>query len=98
MILQDMVKKTLDFLEPCMEQMIDDQDFAASLAWPAFIAACEAATPELQEQALKCLTATDERGLFFTPKPAKQIVSSIWEKRKQTGDWTLSWPAVLVDC
>ncbi|KAH6980831.1 fungal-specific transcription factor domain-containing protein [Ilyonectria sp. MPI-CAGE-AT-0026] len=98
MILQDMVKKTLDFLEPCMEQMIDDQDFAASLAWPAFIAACEAATPELQEQALKCLTATDERGLFFTPKPAKQIVSSIWEKRKQTGDWTLSWPVVLVDC
>ncbi|KAH7126428.1 fungal-specific transcription factor domain-containing protein [Dactylonectria estremocensis] len=98
MILQDMVKKTLDFLEPCLEQMIDDQDFAASLAWPAFIAACEAATPELQEQSLKCLTATDERGLFFTPKPAKQIVSSIWERRKQTGDWTLSWPCVLVDC
>ncbi|KAF7557183.1 hypothetical protein G7Z17_g963 [Cylindrodendrum hubeiense] len=98
MILQDMVKKTLDFLEPCMEQMIDDQDFAASLAWPAFIAACEAATPDVQEKALKCLTATDERGLFFTPKPAKQIVSSIWDRRKQSGDWTLSWPCVLVDC
>ncbi|KAK7417234.1 hypothetical protein QQX98_004668 [Neonectria punicea] len=97
-LLQDLVRKTLDYLEPCMEQMIDDQDFAASLAWPAFIAACEAVAPDLQEQALRCLTATDERGLFFTPKPAKQMVSSIWERRKQSGDWSMSWPCVLMDC
>ncbi|KAF7562871.1 hypothetical protein G7046_g1259 [Stylonectria norvegica] len=97
-ILQDLVRKTLDYLEPCMEHMMDDQDFAASLAWPAFIAACEAVSPDLQEKALRCLTATDERGLFFTPKPAKEIVSLIWERRKQSGDWSLSWPSILMGC
>ncbi|KAH6885203.1 fungal-specific transcription factor domain-containing protein [Thelonectria olida] len=97
MILQDNVRKTLDYLEPCLEQMIDDQDFVASLAWPAFIAASEAVAPDLQEKALRCLTVTDERGLYFTPKPARQIVSSIWERRKQSGDWTMSWPCIITE-
>lgn len=97
MILQDNVRKTLDHLEPCLEQMIDDQDFVASLAWPAFIAASEAVAPELQEKSLRCLTVTDERGLYFTPRPAKQIVSAIWERRKVSGDWTMSWPCVIAE-
>lgn len=97
MILQDLVRKTLNYLEPCLEQMVDDQDFATSLAWPAFIAACEAASPELQEKALKCLAATDNRGIFFTPKPAVDIVSQIWERRARSGDWTTSWTTVMTE-
>ena len=97
MILQDLVKKTLQYLEPCMEQMADDQDFATSLAWPAFIAACEAVSPDLQEKALKCLSATDNRGVYFTPKPARDIVSRIWQRRTDSNDWTMSWPSVMLE-
>ncbi|KAI5468159.1 fungal-specific transcription factor domain-containing protein [Mariannaea sp. PMI_226] len=97
MILQDNVRKTLDYLEPCLEKIIDDQDFVASLAWPAYIAASEAISPDLQEKALRCLTVTDERGLYFTPKPAREIASSIWERRKQSGDLTMSWPSIITE-
>lgn len=97
MILQDLVRKTLNYLEPCIDQMVEDQDFATSLAWPAFIAACEAVSPDLQEKALKCLSATDSRGVYFTPKPATEVVSQIWEKRAASGDWTTSWNSVMVE-
>ena len=97
MILQELVRKTFNYLEPCFEQMVDDQDFATSLAWPAFIAACEAVSPDLQEKALKCLSATDGRGVYFTPKPAAEVVSHIWEKRASSGDWTTSWNSAMVE-
>ncbi|KAM5349043.1 hypothetical protein ACJ41O_008866 [Fusarium nematophilum] len=97
MILQDLVKKTLDHLEPCLGELIEDQDFATSLAWPAFVAACEAVSPELQERALKCLSVTDDKGIYFTPRPAKVIVPLIWDKRKQSGDWTTSWQSLVMD-
>ncbi|CAM1506192.1 Fc.00g058330.m01.CDS01 [Cosmosporella sp. VM-42] len=97
MILQDLVRKTLNYLEPCMDEMVDDQDFATSLAWPAFIAACEAVSPDLQEKALKYLSATDNRGVYFTPKPARDIVSRIWERRENSNDWTMSWPSVMIE-
>ncbi|KAM0549929.1 hypothetical protein ACHAPJ_009176 [Fusarium lateritium] len=97
MILQDLVRKTLDFLEPCLSELIDDQDFATSLAWPAFVAACEAVSPDLQERALKCLGVTDDKGVYFTPKPARILVPLIWDKRKQSGDWTTSWQSLVSD-
>ncbi|SPJ72121.1 related to ARG81 - transcription factor involved in arginine metabolism [Fusarium torulosum] len=97
MILQDLVKKTLDYLEPCLSELIEDQDFATSLAWPAFVAACEAVSPELQERALRCLGITDDKGVYFTPKPAKAVVPLIWDKRKESGDWTTSWQSLVLD-
>ncbi|KAF4451051.1 hypothetical protein F53441_5915 [Fusarium austroafricanum] len=97
MILQDLVQKTLDYLEPCLSELIDDQDFATSLAWPAFVAACEAVAPDLQERALTCLGVTDDKGVYFTPKPAKVVVPLIWDKRKQSGDWTMSWQSLVLD-
>ncbi|GKU22873.1 transcription factor [Fusarium langsethiae] len=97
MILQDLVRKTLDYLEPCLSELIDEQDFATSLAWPAFVAGCEAVTPELQERALMCLAVTDGKGVYFTPKPAKVIVPLIWEGRKKSGDWSASWQSLVLD-
>ncbi|KAM0345471.1 hypothetical protein ACHAPU_006398 [Fusarium lateritium] len=97
MILQDLVKKALDYLEPCLSELIDDQDFATSLAWPAFVAACEAVSPDLQERALKCLGITDDKGVYFTQKPAKVVVPLIWDKRKESGDWTTSWQSLVLD-
>ncbi|KAF4340957.1 ARG81-like transcription factor [Fusarium beomiforme] len=95
MILQGLVRKTLEYLEPCLGELIDDQDFATSLAWPAFVAACEAVAPDLQERALKCLGVTDDKGVYFTPKPARAVVPLIWDKRKQSGDWTTSWQSLV---
>ncbi|KAF4978248.1 hypothetical protein FZEAL_5353 [Fusarium zealandicum] len=97
MILQDLVKKTLDYLEPCLSELVNDQDFATSLAWPAFVAACEAVSSDLQERALECLSLTDAKGVCFTPKPARVIVPMIWDKRKQSGDWTTSWQSLVSD-
>ncbi|KAM0490300.1 hypothetical protein ACHAP8_011682 [Fusarium lateritium] len=97
MILQDLVRKTLDYLEPCLSELIDEQDFATSLAWPAFVAGCEAVTPDLQERALTCLGVTDEKGVYFTPKPAKVVVPLIWEGRKKSGDWSASWQSLVLD-
>ncbi|KAF5633795.1 ARG81-like transcription factor [Fusarium tjaetaba] len=95
MILQDLVRKTLEYLEPCLSELIDDQDFATSLAWPAFVAACEAVSPDLQERALKCLGVTDDKGVYFTNRPAGVVVPLIWERRKQSGDWTTSWQSLV---
>ena len=86
MLLQDAVRRVLDKLEPCLEEMINDQDFALSLAWPGFIAASEAVIPELQERALRSLHTIDNRGFFFTPKSATTTVLSTWKKREQMGD------------
>ncbi|RYP04921.1 hypothetical protein DL764_004133 [Monosporascus ibericus] len=96
MIMQDLVRKTLDHLEHCTDQMVDDPDFSTSLAWPAFIAACEAATPDLQERSLNCLEMAEKPGACFTPKPASMVVATIRQRRQASGEWTISWPDVLM--
>lgn len=95
MLLQDAVLKALHYLDSCVEDMIRDHDLVPSLAWAAFIAASEAVTMDLQERALKLLGLVDNLGFFFTPNSTKETVSKIWEMRKQTGDMTIGWSAVI---
>lgn len=95
MMMQELVKKTLDYLQPCIQEDVDDPDFAASIAWPAFIASCEAIAPELQQQALQSIKYIEARALVFSPEPVSQVITTIWEQRSRTGDWTWSWPNVL---
>ena len=92
MIMQEFVRKTLDHLRPCLEAGTLDQDVAITIAWPAFIAACEAITPTLQAEALRCLSAIDNKGSLFASDTASEIVSSIWARRLISGDWSFSWP------
>ncbi|ETS84172.1 hypothetical protein PFICI_02197 [Pestalotiopsis fici W106-1] len=84
MLLQDRVRQTLDYLEPCLtlEWWIEDQDFATSLAWSVFIAACEAVLPVLRQRALDILTTIDNRGIFFTSAPPTEVVTAIWQRRE----------------
>jgi arginine metabolism regulation protein II len=84
MILQGHVRKCLDCLEPCIGQKSGDQDFATSIAWATYIAACGAVTPELRQRALLCLDMIDRRGVMLTPKPAAQI-SRFWQRRLERG-------------
>ncbi|KAI1391590.1 fungal-specific transcription factor domain-containing protein [Hypoxylon trugodes] len=95
MMLQHLVKQTLDYLQPCVDAGIEDEDFAASIAWPAFIAGCEATSPELQARAQESISIIESRAAVFTPEPASVVIAKVWEQRWDTGDWTLSWPAVV---
>ena len=99
MIVQDQVRKTLDHLEDCTDQaFVNDPDFITSLAWPAFIAACEATAPDLQEKSLRYLEAAETRGgACFTPMPATMVVSMIRQRRHASGEWNISWPDVLMN-
>ncbi|KAK1633773.1 fungal-specific transcription factor domain-containing protein [Colletotrichum phormii] len=95
MVIQDSVRKTLDFIQPCLEETADDHDFATSIGWAAFIAACEATTPDLQERGLKVLQTIDNSGVIFGTDKPSVLAQSVWDKRTETGDWTLSWPDIM---
>ncbi|KAF4784875.1 hypothetical protein HER10_EVM0000003 [Colletotrichum scovillei] len=95
MVIQDSVRKTLDFIQPCLEETADDHDFATSIGWAAFIAACEATTPDLQERGLKVLQKIDSSGVIFGTDKPSVLAQSVWDKRTETGDWTLSWPDMM---
>ncbi|WYZ41428.1 hypothetical protein EsH8_V_000323 [Colletotrichum jinshuiense] len=95
MVLQDSVRKTLDFIQPCLEETSDDHDFATSIGWAGFIAACEATTPDLQERGLKVLEAIDNNGVIFGTDKPSDLAQSVWNRRNETGDWTLSWPDMM---
>ncbi|KAL0942691.1 uncharacterized protein CTRU02_200577 [Colletotrichum truncatum] len=95
MVIQDAVRKTLDFIEPCLEEMAEDHDFATSIGWAGFIAACEATTPDLQERGRVILESIDAQGVIFGVDKPSVLAQSVWEQRTATGDWTLSWPDLM---
>ncbi|KAF0321131.1 C6 transcription factor, partial [Colletotrichum asianum] len=85
MILQDVVRQALEQLESCISEMINSDDFALSLAWAAFICAREAISPDLQDRARHIISITDSRGVYFTSRPAMEVISSLWAKRQAIG-------------
>ncbi|KAI1341101.1 fungal-specific transcription factor domain-containing protein [Xylariaceae sp. FL0016] len=95
MMLQGNVKKTLEYLQPCIDEGVEDQDFAATIAWPIFIAGCEAASTELQEHAMRNIAIVENRASVFSPEPASHVFKRVWEQRAKTQDWTLSWPNMM---
>ncbi|KAF0316703.1 C6 transcription factor [Colletotrichum asianum] len=95
MVIQDAVRKTLDYIQPCLEETADDHDFATSIGWAGFIAACEATTPDLQERGKLILESIDTQGVIFGADKPSVLAQSVWDKRKETGDWTLSWPDLM---
>lgn len=97
MLLQDSVKKALDHLEPCLDQLDHGHDLTLLVAWTAFVVACEAATDDLQERALNCLTRVENCAAFFTIRKMSHIARRVWEQRQQTDDWTISWLDVAKD-
>ncbi|KAJ0159727.1 Arginine metabolism regulation protein II, partial [Colletotrichum tanaceti] len=95
MVVQDAVRRTLDFLQPCLGEAADDHDLATSIGWAGFVAACEAVTPDLQDKGREVLEAIDNKGwVFGTDKPST-LAQSVWDRRRETGDWTLSWPDLM---
>ncbi|OBR07291.1 C6 transcription factor [Colletotrichum higginsianum IMI 349063] len=95
MVVQDSVRKTLDFIQPCLGETADDHDFATSIGWAGFVAACEAMGPDLQERGRKVLEAIDNKGVIFGTDKPSTLAQSVWDRRRETGDWTLSWPDLM---
>ncbi|KAH6662401.1 fungal-specific transcription factor domain-containing protein [Plectosphaerella plurivora] len=91
MVIQDAVRKAVDYLEECIDAFVQDQDFASTVAWCSFITACEAIDPALQEKALACLRKTDDIGTVLTTQKPSEVAAAVWQRRRQTGDWTYSW-------
>ncbi|KAI1358954.1 fungal-specific transcription factor domain-containing protein [Xylaria arbuscula] len=96
MMLQDLVRKTLDYLQPCLEETVEDQDFCAIILWSAFIAGCEAASPDLQDKALEGIIKVEQRCTMFLAEPASQFLKKVWRLRQRSGDQTLSWPHAII--
>lgn len=96
MVLQDQVKKCLDDLEPCIGQKAGDQDFATSIAWATYIAACGAVTPELRQRALRYLDMIDSHGVMLTPKPVAQI-SRFWQRRLERGHFAMGEQGIALN-
>jgi arginine metabolism regulation protein II len=72
---------------------------SAGLIWPAFIAACEAVTPELQAFFVSWFECCVRKTALVQASGAKKIVETIWKKRSEPNQHgeTCSWPDFLRD-
>ncbi|KAI7555049.1 hypothetical protein KC331_g111 [Hortaea werneckii] len=97
MLLQDSVRKAVDQLGPWLDHLECGSDLTLLVAWAAFVVTCEAATDPLQELALNCLTRAESCSAFFTVRKFSHIAPKVWERRKQSNDWTISWLDIVVE-
>jgi arginine metabolism regulation protein II len=97
LILQDTVRKCLDFLTQydtaCLEESVAQSDSA--ILWPGFVAACEALDPELQTSLLDWLVATGHRTSLGPFSAAAGTAQCVWKARSEKKDYTLSWFDVM---
>ncbi|CAH0055150.1 unnamed protein product [Clonostachys solani] len=84
MVIQSIVEKALDYLEPCIAR-INDQDLTPCIAWAVSTAACEAATSALQEKALRVLGAVEEQGVFLPNMPSRDTLTMKWQQQTLVG-------------
>jgi arginine metabolism regulation protein II len=94
MILQDSVRKALDHLEPCLDELEHGHDLTFLIAWAAFVVACEAATDGLQKRALDCLNRIEACAGFYIIRRMSDVAKRVWEHRQRTDDWTVSWLSI----
>lgn len=95
LLLQDSVRRALDHVLPFLELGRCDQDFGITVAWTLFVAACEAATPELEARAAACLEAIDHCGVFVEACRPSETARAVWARRRETGDFSCSWPDLI---
>lgn len=78
MVIQSIVEKALDYLEPCIVR-INDQDLTPCIAWAVSTAACEAATLALREKALRILGVVEAQGVFLPNMPSRDTLTMKWQ-------------------
>lgn len=91
LILQDTVRKVLDFAQESANTGDGADDLSPLLLWPCFLAACEALEPELRDRSLKWLLDADRLTAAPSFSAAAGVAQKVWSMRQETKDYTLSW-------
>ncbi|KAJ5093478.1 Zn(II)2Cys6 transcription factor [Penicillium angulare] len=91
LILQDTVRKVLDFAQESANAGIENGFPSPLLLWPCFIAACEALEPGLQDRALKFLLDADCQSMAPSFSVAAEVAQKVWSLRRETQDYTIGW-------
>lgn len=71
-------------------------DTSACVAWPGFIAACEALDPVHREQIAALLARAGRQSGMGMFDRASDVASKVWAARDDTGSFDVSWSDVLV--
>lgn len=71
--LQCNVTQVLDYIQPCIENGLGDQDFATSIAWCAYVATCGAETSLLKERGIACLANIHKSGTIISSEPTIHV-------------------------
>lgn len=91
LILQDTVRKVIDSIQQAEVAAPSNENYTASLLWPAFIASCEAVDADLQERLREWLISTGNHTRIPSFDTASQVAQRVWDLRQQRKDYTLSW-------
>ncbi|OAA56850.1 C6 transcription factor [Cordyceps fumosorosea ARSEF 2679] len=86
LMLQDRVRKVLDGLSAA-----DETHEAASLLFPAFLAACEAIDTPLRQGLSDWLSDMEEKAKIPVFDTVAELARQLWALREEKQDYTLSW-------
>lgn len=94
-LLQPQVVQVRDNLYACRQSTRLDNRYIAGLIWPAFIAACEATSADLQDSFLEWfdICAQHNRQQYLTNM--QKFVRLLWTRRKQPANASLTWLQLL---
>ena len=94
-ILQDTVRKCLDFLVRSDNAHLGIATSDKTIIWPGFVAACEALEPDLQSKSLDWLVTAGNRTSLGPFSAAAGTAQCVWKARAEAKDYTLSWFDVM---
>ncbi|KAI9933129.1 hypothetical protein MW887_007600 [Aspergillus wentii] len=95
-MLQDKVRQVQDELVQCDRTGDPAVRHAATFAWIAFIAGCEALDPTLQDWFYAWFEASSQRTGLGTFELASQIAHQVWERQRQpTHGMSANWPDLV---
>lgn len=79
----------------CAELAARPIGFTSIFVWSAFIAACEAISPDLQNHFLAWFEGNAASGSIEVVSFIVNVIKQVWKRRRETSNNHLSWPDVL---
>ncbi|KAL4920958.1 fungal-specific transcription factor domain-containing protein [Aspergillus aurantiobrunneus] len=93
--LQPYVQQTIYHLSEYDKHKERHQDRSSDICWPAFIAGCEATTPESRQQISEWLEKSTRSNGILMFRVALKAIQKVWAARTFPGKQNLSWSTVL---
>lgn len=94
-LLQTHVVQVMDNLRAFQQHIQLGNRYASVLIWPAFIAACEATSKELQISFLRWFETSAQHNGQKRSRRIQTFVNSLWSKQNQPGNCSLTWLNLL---